>query len=71
MFAFFCIAGVGLVVVAIVGLVIDNRLDKNYGVSYDHYGNEIAHNSTGGLILVWCLLCAVAAFILNEMKLLD
>ena len=71
MFAFFCIAGVGLVVVAIVGQVIDNRLDKKYGVSYDHYGNEIAHNSTGGLILVWCLLCVVAAFVLNEMNLLD
>lgn len=71
MFTFLCIACVCLILVAIVGLVIDNRLDKKHGVSYDQYGNEIAHNSTGGLILVWCLLCAVAAFILNEMKLLD
>lgn len=71
MFTFLCVAGVGLVVVAIVGLVIDNRLDKKYGVSYDHYGNEIAHNTSCGLVFVWWLLCVVAAFVLNEMNLLD
>ena len=37
---------VGLGVISVVGLVTDNHLDKKYGISYDRYGNEIAHNTS-------------------------
>lgn len=71
MTVFVYVAIVGLIIVSIVGLIIDNRLDKKHGVSYDHHGNEIAHNTSGALVFVWCLLCAFAAFILNDLDLMN
>lgn len=67
-FLAFFIGGLG--VISVVGLVTDNHLDKKYGISYDHYGNEIAHNTSGVLLLVWCLFCIFIAFILNDLNLL-
>jgi len=39
--------------------MIDTLLDKEEGVGYDHHGNKIAHNWTGGLILLWWTLCGI------------
>lgn len=51
-FSFMTICIVGTVVIGAAGLIIDNRLDKEEGIGYDHHGNEIAHNWTGGLVLL-------------------
>ena len=52
--------------ICIVGtVVIDNRLDKEEGIGYDHHGNEIAHNWTGGLVLLWWTLCGIGGLFLS------
>lgn len=56
-FVIICIAGT--VVIGIAGLMIDTLLDKKEDVGYDHHGNKIAHNWTGGLILLWWTLCGI------------
>ena len=58
-FSFMTICIVGTVVIGAAGLIIDNRLDKEEGIGYDHHGNEIAHNWTGGLVLLWWTLCGI------------
>lgn len=69
--AFLCIAIASLVVVVVIGLFLDNYLDKKYGVSYDQYGNEIAHNTASCLLYIWCGAFLLAIFILNDLKLLS
>ena len=56
---------VGTVVIGAAGLIIDNRLDKEEGIGYDHHGNEIAHNWTGGLVLLWWTLCGIGGLFLS------
>ncbi len=64
-FSFMTICIVGTVVIGAAGLIVDNRLDKKEGVGYDHHGNEIAHNWTGGLVLLWWTLCCIGGLFLS------
>ena len=54
-------------VIGAAGLIIDNRLDKEEGIGYDHHGNEIAHNWTGGLVLLWWTLCGIGGLFLSAL----
>ena len=59
-FSFMTICIVGTVVIGAAGLIIDNRLDKEEGIGY-----EIAHNWTGGLVLLWWTLCGIGGLFLS------
>jgi len=52
-FSFMTIGIVGTVVIGAAG--------------YDHHGNEIAHNWTGGLVLLWWTLCGIGGLFLSAL----